>query len=97
MIETRNWTAQNLGKCTALVSAVQGLSPFAMVDLIEEDVAAMQQASVDLANVVMALILDHKAARAKAVATMPVEANGFLVMLKKGIQTFYLYYSQFSV
>ena len=82
-IRTRNWTAQDLGKRAALVNAASGLSPFAMVDLTEDDIAEMTQASTDLANATSVSILDHKAARAKITAATPKDAQGFLLMLKR--------------
>ena len=42
-IMKRYCTASNLGKCLELVNAAKGLSPFAMVDLTEEDIAEMAQ------------------------------------------------------
>ena len=46
-IRTRNWTAQDLGKRAALVNATSGLLPFGMVDLTEDDIAEMTQASTN--------------------------------------------------
>ena len=82
-IRTRNWTAQDLGKRVALVNATSRLSPFAMVDLTEDNIAEMTQVSTDLANATSVLILDHKAARAKIIAETPTDAHGFLLMLKR--------------
>ena len=82
-IRTRNWTAQDLGKRAALVNATSGLSPFAMVDLTEDDIAEMTQASTDLANATSVSILDHKASRSKIIAAIPTDAHGFVLMLKR--------------
>jgi len=49
MILKRDWTGQDIGKRVVLAHAAKGLSPFAMVDLTEEDdVACMQQEADDL-------------------------------------------------
>ena len=66
-----------------LVSTAQGLSPFAMVDLMEEDVVEMQQDSQDLENATVVSVLDHKVARAKLVAKTQQDAETFMMMLKQ--------------
>ena len=46
----RDWKASDIGNRAALVNAERGLSPFAMVDLTDEDVALMQQYHKELLN-----------------------------------------------
>jgi len=41
MILKRDWTGQDVGKRATLAHTAKGLSPFAMVDLTEDDVAYM--------------------------------------------------------
>lgn len=54
-----------------------------MVNLTEEDIAEMNQASDDLANATQVSILDHKVAKAKVRAATPTDAHGFMLMLKQ--------------
>lgn len=82
-IRTRNWTAQDLGTKAALVHAASGLSPFAMIDLTEEDVAEMKLAHDDLTNATTVSASEYKAARAKLAPRTPVDSDGFMLMLKR--------------
>ena len=83
MILKRDWTASDVGKRAALVHAAKGLSPFAMMDLSEEDIATMTQDQDDLAGASSVSIADFRANRSKLKARTPVDADGFLVMLKR--------------
>lgn len=50
IIINRDWTASDIIKRSALVNSERGLSPFNMVDFIEEDVVLMKQDHKDLIN-----------------------------------------------
>jgi len=82
-IMKRDWTGSDLGKRAALVNAAKGLSPFAMVDLTEEDVAEMTQDFEDLTNATAVSTADYKAARSRLAAKTPSDAEGFMLMLKR--------------
>ena len=60
----------------------RGLSPFAMVDLIEEDMGIMQQDHKDLLNASLVSTLEVKETRTKLIASTPTESEGFMMMLK---------------
>ena len=93
MILKRDWSASDICKRAALVHAAKGLSPFGMVDLSEEDVATMTQEQDDLAGASSVSIADFKANRAKLKAQTPVEAEGFLLMLKRYENLLYALFS----
>lgn len=82
-IMKRDWTASDLGKRAALVNAAKGLSPFAMVDLSDEDVAEMMQDNDDMLSATHISASDVKASRAKLKPSTPPDAEGFLLMLKR--------------
>jgi len=63
MILKRDWTGQDVGKRAALAHTAKGLSPFAMVDLTEDDVACMQQEADDLRSATTIMASELKAAR----------------------------------
>ena len=79
----RDWTGSDLGKRAALVNAAKGLSPFAMVDLTEEDVAEMTQDFEDLKNATAVSTADYKTARSRLAAKILGDAEGFMLMLKR--------------
>ena len=79
----RDWTDSDLVKRALLVNAEKLLSLFTMVDLTEEDVAEMDQEFKDLDSATTILAPDVKATRAKLKATMPGDAEIFMLMLKR--------------
>ena len=79
----RDWTGSDLGKRAALVNAAKGNSPFACVDLTEEDVAEMTQDYEDLLHASAVSTADYKAARVKLKARTPTSSEGFMLMLKR--------------
>ena len=83
MILTRKWTANDLGQCPACIHAAAGLSPYAMVDVSEDDVALMQQDHDDQASVSSVSTSEFRAARAKLISKTPNNAEGFMLMLKR--------------
>ena len=83
MILKRDWTAGDIGKRAAYVNATKGLSPFAMMDLTEEDVALMREDFEDMAAATTLTAADYKAARSKIKAVVPESAEDFLLMLRR--------------
>ena len=79
----RDWTASDLGKRAALVNAAKGLSPFALIDLTDEDVALMVEDDEDLYKATAVSAAEVKAARAKIKAKTPATAEEFMLMLKR--------------
>ena len=79
----RDWTASDLGKRAALVNAAKGLSPFALIDLTDEDVALMVEDDEDLFKATAVSAAEVKAARAKVKAKTPATAEEFMLMLKR--------------
>jgi len=82
MILKQDWTASNVGKRAALANAAKGLSPFAMVDLTE-DVAFMHQEADDMRKASAVSATEIRAARAKLAASVPKDADRFMLMLKR--------------
>ena len=83
MILKRDWTAGDIGKRAAYVNATKGISPFAMMDLTEEDVAIMREDFEDMAAATTLTAADYKAARSKLKAVVPDTAEDFLLMLRR--------------
>jgi len=79
----RDWTASDLNRRAAFVNAAKGLSPFAMVDLTEDDVAEMIQDNEDMGNASTVTAADYKAARARLATKTPEDAEAFMLMLKR--------------
>ena len=80
------------------MNAAKGLSPYAMVDLTEEDVAEMTQDYEDLQKASVVSTADYKAARAKLKARTPPDAEGFMLMLKRFTNLLHaLFSSQFPM
>ena len=78
----RDWTSSDTGKRSALVNSERGLSPFVMVDLIEEYMALMHQDHKYLLNASLVLRLEVKTTRSNLIASTPTYSEGFMIMLK---------------
>ena len=65
-----------------MVNSERGISPFAMVYLIDEDVVLIQQYHKDLINVSLLSTSKVKATRTKLIASTPTDSEGFMMMLK---------------
>jgi hypothetical protein len=83
MILSRDWTGQDVAKRPALATAAKGLSPFAMMEFSEDEVAFMQQEYDDLKHASSVSASDLKAARTKLSAKVPDDAESFLIMIKR--------------
>ena len=92
----RDWTGSDLGKRAALVNAAKGNSPFACVDLTEEDVAEMTEDYEDLHKASAVSTADYKAARIKLKARTPSSSEGFMLMLKRYTNLQYALFSSQS-
>lgn len=93
MILKRDWTGQDVGKRAALAHAAKGLSPFAMVDLTEDDVAYMQQEDDDLKYATTVSASELKAARKNLAAKVPEDAEGLMQMIKRFANMLYALFS----
>ena len=95
-IQKRDWSASDLGKRAALVNAARGLSPFAMVDLTEEDVARMIIEVEDLSSATTVSAADIWAARGKLSAKTPTSSEDFMLMLRRYTNLLYSLFSSQS-
>ena len=82
-IRKRDWVASDLGTRAAFVNALKGLSPFAMLDLTEEEVADMHELDADITAATAVTASDHRQARMKLRAHVPESAEDFMLMLKR--------------
>ena len=83
MILTRKWTENDMGECPAYINAAARLSPYAMVDLSDDDVELMKQEYEEIINASLVLNSQFKAARSKLGAHTPDEEEAFMVILKR--------------
>jgi len=93
MILKRDWTGQDVGKRAALAHTAKGLSPFAMVDLTEDDVACMQQEADNLRSATTITASELKAARKNLAAKVPEDADGLMLMIKPFANLLYALFS----
>ena len=71
MILKRDWSARDLGRRAVFANAMKGLSPFEMLDLMEEDVAIMYKLDNDLKSALLVTTSDVRAAQAKVQVKVP--------------------------
>ena len=81
-IVERDWTASDIVNSAALVNSEIGLSPFAMIDLTEEDVALMKQDHEYLLNTSLLSKSEVMETRTKLIASTPTDSEGLMMMLK---------------
>ena len=81
MIKTRDWMGGD-NKRPLYAKAMKGLSPFAMLDLTEDEVANRMLADEVLNAATHTTAADYKS-KSRIVATVPKEADEFLVMHKR--------------
>ena len=80
------------------MNAEIGLSPFDMVDLIEEVVALMKQDHKYILNVSLVSTSDLKETRTKLIASTPTDSYGFMMVLKIFANLlFALFFSSYSL
>lgn len=82
MILKQDWLAGDVGKHASYVNAAKGISPFAMFDFSEDNVAVMVQDFQDISSATTITALDIKAARSKLKAQVPNSTEEFLKMLR---------------
>ena len=81
MILKRDWSARDLGRRAVFANAMKGLSPFEMLDLMEEDVAIMYKLDNDLKSALLVTTSDVRAAQAKVQVKVPESPEEFITML----------------
>ena len=60
MIRKRDWTGQDTGKYPAYANATKGLSPFALIDISDDDVATMMTEYEALDQATSTTAAEHK-------------------------------------
>ena len=81
-ISKRYWIASDLVKRASLVNAVKDISPFALIDLSEEDIDMMTQHYEDLHRATAVFAVEVRTAKAKVMAQTPASTEEFMLMLK---------------
>jgi hypothetical protein len=91
----RNWTGKegNINR-PSLVNATEGLSPFALFDLNEDEVANMNDEDNALAAASHVTVEQIKAIKKKSEATVPERAEKFILLLKIFANFLYALFSQ---
>ncbi len=85
----RTWTAQDLGKRSAYANAAKGVTPFAMIDLSDNDVAEMYMTAADVSQATYVTSGEVTKLREKLKATVPASTDKLILKLKR--YTNYLY------
>jgi len=75
------------------VNAAKGLSPFALINLTNDDIATMIQEAQDLYQATAVSAAEFRAARAKVTAKTPTTAEEFMLMLKRYTNLLYALFS----
>ncbi len=70
-------------KDATYANATKGISPFAMIDVSEEDIAEMNQEDEDRGKATVITSADNKAARSKISAKVPESVEGVISRLKE--------------
>ena len=83
MILKQDWLAGDLGKWAAYVNATKGISPFAMLDMTEEDVAIMTEEYDDMTRATSVTAVEYNNARVQIKAQVPTSSEEFMEMLKR--------------
>ena len=95
VIRKRAWTGRdgNVSR-PSLVNALDGLSPFAMMDMDEDAVARFndEDALLDAASLVS--VADLRSLRSRLQAVVPVEAEDFLLLLKRFANLLFALFSE---
>ena len=82
MIKNRSWMGGDTMKRPLYGNAMKGLSPFAMLDLTEDEVADLMAADAALQAASTTTVADYKT-KSTNFAKVPSSAEDFLVMLKR--------------
>ena len=81
MICSQNWMAQDLGIIALFENAAKGISPFAIFDLTNEDIAIMGSEAYDLERAAVVTTSDKRAHK-KIKAVVPKDGHALLTTLK---------------
>jgi hypothetical protein len=82
MIIDRKFEGDDM-KGATLANAAKGISPFAMIDISEEDIAIMDQEDEDRNRATVTTSADNKAARSRIKAKVPTSLDGVIARLKE--------------
>ena len=78
-----DWMASDLGKREALVNKAKGISPFALIDIFEEDIAVITQHNKDLQLATAVSDTEVRTARENVTYHTPASAEKFIMILKQ--------------
>ena len=94
-IRKRAWTGRD-GNVTrpSLINALEGLSPFAMMDMDEDAVATFNDEAALLDAASLVSVGDLRALRQRMTAVVPVEAEDFLLLLKRFANLLFALFSE---
>jgi hypothetical protein len=82
MAAKRNWLGNEANvDCPSLVNASEGLSPFVVLDLNEDEVAALNAEDDAIASASSVTASELQATHSKRKATVPTDSETFLLML----------------
>lgn len=70
-------------KGATLSNAAKGISPFAMIDISEEDIAIMDKEDEDCNRATVRTLADNKAARSWIKTKVPASLDGVITRLKE--------------
>lgn len=82
-IVDRDWTGGEQSTRPTLENAAKGISPFAMLDITDEEVAIMTQDQFDIDTATTVTVSDVKKSKSKIKAVVPSTSEKFLAMLKR--------------
>ena len=84
MVQKRAWASKD-GNVTSpsFLRAMEGLSPFLMLDLSEDEVAAINDEADLIQRASMVSVQDLRALKRKMKINIPDTAEGFIILLKK--------------
>ena len=97
MVVKRAWTGKD-GNITrpSLLHAMDGLTPFAMLDLNEDQVAMLNEEQDLLNSASLVSVVDLRGQRSKIKISIPVEPEEFMLMLKRYANLLFALFSDSS-
>jgi len=82
MIKKQDWIGGDNSKCPLFGNVMKGLSPFAMLDLSEDEVSDLMAINDALQLALTTTVADYKP-KSSYFAKFPASAEDFLVMIKR--------------
>ncbi len=82
-IVDRDWTEGEQSTCPTLENTAKGISPFAMLNITDEEVAIITQDQFDIDTASTVTVSDVKKSKSKVKAVVPTTSEKFLAMLKR--------------